>query len=301
MTPLPLHDRLDAYPLLPPDERAEVAREAAARPEMAERLAEARALAAAVDAARRRDPEMELAEALAAERLGLRTEPVVTADPALQAAAAEMRATLDRIEAEAEDPVAQFERITGTALPPLAEPAAVPATRAPARAADRSAAAPSRRARRATPFVRMAALACAVLGVAYAGLFATSAALTPERARVADLGDVAESYRPVTVRGADALPVAERYEAALALLADARRSTLGLFPRYDAAALDRAADAFAAIQDGETGRFGSESALAVARIRLLQGRDADALAALDGVSPERTAEVARMRQWIAER
>ena len=270
-----LSARLDAYPALPPDERAALAREveAAGDAELAAALAEARAFAARLDAAA---APPDLAQHLADERLGHATDPAfaarIASDPALRDQAARVGARLDAVLAEAEDPVTQFERLSGHALQ-------APRAERP-RAADR-AAVPAPRAARVSRLrlVRGLAVAAAVCVTAYAGLFAASTARVPEPVRVADL-DAALDYDAPTLRGG-AAP-----DASLALavdrLADARRSTLGLFPRYDDDALDAAAaelSRVAAAADAG-GSVQQEALLRLARVRVHQERFADAQAPL---------------------
>lgn len=294
-----LDDRLAAYDSLSPQERAEVAREvAASRPDLAPRLAEARAFAALIDAAQGggHDP---VADALVDARLGLRDTPVVADTPEDAARAAQIRENLDRLDAEAESPAAMFARLTGRPVDFGSE--AEPTTSRTAQ--DRAAAAPARSARtqRAGVFRRVLVSLGLLVVALYGGLALTQSTFAPERSRVAELGDVAASYQPITVRGAAADPFAERYEAALAMLGDARRTTLGLFPRYDDAELDRAAAAFAAIAgDADpASRWAQEATLALGRIRLLQGRDDDARRALASVPDGyRASDARRLLDWL---
>ena len=98
-----------------------------------------------------------------------------------------------------------------------------------------------------------------------------------ERTRVADLGQLA-SYEPQAVRGTTDNPLSARLDRAFDEAAAARRSTLGLFPTYDTAALDVVADSLVSIRASarpETS-VAQEARLALGRIRLQQGRDAEA-------------------------
>jgi len=140
-------------------------------------------------------------------------------------------------------------------------------------------------------------LAAALL-VAYGGLAAVSAAQQTDRARLADLADLA-SYAPIATRGAGADPLAERLDAALDGVDDARRTTLGLFPRFDSARLDAVAVDLAGISSAAdpASSVSQEARLALARVRLHQGRDGEAvrlLAALVGEQSYRAAEARRL-------
>ncbi|MEL6615074.1 MAG: hypothetical protein AAFQ43_05020, partial [Bacteroidota bacterium] len=195
---------------------------------------------------------------------------------------------LDRLTAGAESPLAQFERLTGHTLGPAPEDRALEAqgdgapadgrARALTVALDRASAPPPR-----TRLWRRVAALGMVLIVGYSIAFATSAALVPERAQMAEITDVEATFRPVRSEASDA------YAEALDVLTDARRTTLGLFPRYDNATLDRAAEQFADIaHDDPRGAFGEEASLAIGRIRLLQGRGDDARVALESVEARRS-------------
>jgi hypothetical protein len=257
---------LDDYPVLSPDERAAVDARVAGLPEWAEAHAEARRLAAVADASTGDDRAQRAVAARFGRPLldsasGERTE----ADDALDV-------RLDAIEAEAEDPIHRYERLTGRALggdpDPGGDSVAGPLsllTPAPAR-----------------PRLRLVRLpvwaaAAAVLLIVYGGLFAASAALVPERAQVAALGEI-ETTAPPVLRGDDVVPEADRLAAALGAVKAARRSTLGLFPTYDAAALDAAAaDLDAVIDDADAASWASQEArLALGRVLLYRGRDAEA-------------------------
>ena len=319
-----LSDRLDDYAALPPDERAAAARDAAASPEYAEQFAEARALAALLDAAAAARPgrpvsEDDLAAFLADQALGLvpsdavRVEAALAADPGLRDAADRMRsrlANLDAHAAGAESAEAQFERLFGRTLPSPAAAAPAEAPRSAHRngearhaarpSADRAAAPPPRAARSGTGR-RVLVLAAALL-VAYGGLAAVSASQQTGRARLADLADLA-SYAPIETRGADADPLAARLDTALDGVAGARRTTLGLFPRFDSARLDAVAVDLAGISSAAdpASSVSQEARFALARVRLHQSRDGDAvrlLAALVSEQSYRSAEARRLLDAI---
>lgn len=286
MSDASLPERLRDYLALTDAERARTDAEAALRPDLAEEWADARALAALTDSVRQAD---DLASRVVDEHLSL--GPVV-ADPSADA----LREEVARLTAEAEDPVAQFERLTGHALSSAAPPHQGDgrSDNRPIRlAADRSA------VPRRAPLLRRLAVAL-VAGVGLYGMaFAGSLLSTPERTRVADVGDIAASYRPM--RGPE---LNDRYAEAVEELRSARQSTLGLFPYYDKARLDAAAEAFAAIAtEAPEDQFGKEAALALGRIRLLQGRDEEARTALDAVMAQnrfRAPEAARLLDFLDE-
>lgn len=270
-----LTHRLDVFPALSPDERAALAREVAASGDAAltAALAEAEAFAALLDAAA---APPDLAQHLADERLGHATDPALAAriarDPALRAEAERIGTRLDALAAASEDPVAQFERLSGHTLK-------VARVERP-RAADRPAAPASRSARVSRlRLVRGLAVAAAVCIAAYAGLSAVSGARLSEPARVADL-DAALDYRTPTLRGgADpGAPLADAIDG----LAEARHTTLGLFPRYDAAGLDAAATELDRVAEaaGAGSSVQQEALLTLARVRLYQERYAEAAAPL---------------------
>lgn len=308
-----LDERLDAYPLLPPDERAAVERDVEAAPHLAARLADARAVAATLDAAApggpvtaddvaRRETDRLLGHATPdAERI----DAAVDADPALAAEAERTRARLAEWAVVAEPPADQFARLMTAYAQPPSEPAAEarPLARADRAAVDRAAAAPAR-ARRA-PALRRFVLAMGVVAVAYVAAFAGSSLTTPERDRVAALAEV--GYVVPTVRGGDvAGDQTARLTAALDAVAGARRTTLGLFPRYDTAALDAAAldlEALTASADAAS-VVSQEARFALGRVRLQQERDADAARVLGTLVAEgsyRAPEARRILDWIRTR
>ena len=317
----PLSDRLDDYAALPPDERAALDREAAASPADAARLADARRFADLLDAAARVSGTVspdDLAAYLTDRALGLvpddadRIAAALAADPGLRAEADAMQAHLDVLGA-AEDPLAQFERLSGhrlagplDAAPDAATPAAetsAASRREPARPVGRS---PDRAA--ATPprerlvSARRVLVAAAFVVLAYGGLFAASAVTSgpqTERERVADLPDLA-SYAAPTLRGTPGDPLAARLDAALDAVAGARRTTLGLFPRTDGAALDAASNDLAAlIAEADAGSTVSQEArLALARVRLHQSRDDEAVRLLGGLVQEQSYRATEARRLL---
>jgi hypothetical protein len=293
-------------------ERAEVERLARTDPARAALLAESRALAAFLAEARAADAGLPDATALAEYVVGrhtsrrpppevaeryLRIEAALRERPELERQARAFLRALEQYAAEAEDPAAQFERLTGRSLTSRRPDVA------PAAAADRP---PLRLAAR-RPVLRLALAASLVLGVAYSGLAVASRAALPERARLADLGAIPDAYEGIVLRGEGAAyPAGERYARALARLDAARRAPLGLFPRYDAAALDAAARDLAAVaSEADPASWEApEAAFLLGRIRLYQGRDREAAAAftavVDGDGPS-APEARRLLDWLDAR
>ena len=305
-----LSDRLDDYAVLPLSERVEVDREVAesGSADDARRLGDARRFAALLDAANDARPDRpvspgDVADLLADQSLGLehasadRVHAAIGADPDLQAEADRIQERLGTRSRSADAQAARFDAIFGTPEP-APEPAAVRAPRNDrARAADRQAVAP--------PRVRLASarrvLVLAVgLVVAYGSLFAVSSSQQTDRNRVADLRDLS-SYAPSTTRGAaeaDSLPA--RLDAALDAVVAARRTTLGLFPRLDAAALDAAADELAEIvrASGAGTTVSQEARFALARVRVAQTRDAEAVALLGSLVQEQSYRAPEARRLL---
>ena len=304
-----LSERLDDYADLSPAEQADVDREVAAAgsPDDRQRLAEARALAALIAAAQDARPGQpvsadDVADVLADESLGLvhpdaeRVHAAITSDPALRAEAERVRARLAEMHAGAEAPADQMERLVGTAAEAHAVPIAPLASR-PARAADRAAAPPPRA--RLVSTRRVLVLAAAVV-VGYGGLFALSESQRPDRMRVADLRDLAD-YTPPTTRGtSDADPLPARLDAALDHVVAARRTTLGLFPRVDPRALDAASAEIAAIigEAATETEVSQEARLALARVRIAQNRDAEAVRLLGALVREQSYRAPEARRLL---
>ena len=300
-----LDERLDAYPLLPPDERAAVAREAAAHPEWAARLADAQALAATLDVAApsavtaadvaRRETDRLLGHATPdADRI----DAAIAADTALAAEAERVRARLAVLAATAEPPAAQFARLTAAAPAPT-DDRRVRRAVADRVAGDRAPAAPVRAQR--TAGFRRVLVAASVCVVAYTAALVGSSATRPERDRVADLREL--SFAPSAMRGDGDSAEAARLADALKAVDDARQTTLGLFPRYDANALTAAANELAAVAASAepASAVAQEARFALGRVRLQQGRDDEAarlLGALVRDGSYRAPEARRLLDWI---
>ncbi len=264
---------LDAYPSLSPSDRVMVDVLAGARPERQAAYAEARRLAALVDAASAQTSAADLARVAVARRLGGAPPEAARADRDREASADLARhqdaieERLDELEAEAEDPLALFERLTGQPLPDLVQgPRTAPS--GPNASGPR------------LPAVARAVMAAALLAVGYGVLYAASTARATVREQVADLGAVGAVWLPSSRAG----PLAQAFTA----VRHARRSTLGLFPHYDPAGLDRAAQALAAeAAAAEAPSWQSQEArLTLARVHLYRQRDVDAARVLGGLVRE---------------
>ena len=258
------------YPDLPPEERADVDARLAGHPALAGAHAEAVALAAVLDAAR------------------------TPADPARADPARAVPARAERQRDDDLDPAALFEELAGF---PLSEVEGLDAQDEPP-AAPMTLLAASRPPLRRLWLPRVAAAAAVAL-VGYGALFAWSAASVSERAQVAALGEVAPVDVPV-LRGPAVMETDERLQAALAEVAAARRSWLGLFPSYDAGRLDAAAGEIAAVVgEVDPGSWMShEGRLALGRIHLYRGRDAEAVRVLGTLVEEGSYRGAVARRLI---
>lgn len=310
-----LSERLDGFSDLSPAERAGVERDVAASgsADDVRRLAEARTLATLLGAAADARPGHpitvdDVADMLADESLGLvhpdaeRIHAAIGADPNLKAEADRIRARLGADEPRTETPSDAFERLFGGAqgapAPLTATPRAEARTSDRPRGADRAAAAPPRRARFATA-QRVLMLAAFAI-VAYGGLYAVSESQRTDRARVAHLRDL-DSYTPRVTRSADGTnPLELRLDAALDDVVDARRAVLGLFPHFDTEALDRSAAELADIiraTDSQS-TVSQEARLALARVRLYQNRDGEAVRLLGTLVRERSYRAPEARRLL---
>ena len=299
-----LDQKILLYASLNADDRAEVDAYVGEHPEAAEALAAVQALDRLLGAARPPEgtpTEADLAEYLAArhaggptegsadaERLGW-VEEAIHEDPATERAYREMARRLDALVDRAEDPFAQFERLAGQ--PVVARPGRL-----------------TRPALRLATVTRFAVAAAALLAVAYGALVAVSIATVPEQAEVAALEDVPPSYGGLTLRGtsADLGALADRFDGALRRVHEARRAPLGLFPHYDDAVLDGAAEELAAVIEAlpVDAYLALKAGFVLGQVRLHQGRLDEAREALEPVvthgGPD-AAEARRMLDWLLER
>ena len=304
---LKIEEQIEQYALLSPEERQEVDTYVAAHPEWTSALDEAKRLAALLRDARLLDEappgDEALAYYLAAQGLGPtsgaqdvyhRIEAQIEADPALRARADALAERLRELDA-ASDPVAQFERLSGYKLPPPPPgdpPTSEARTSDPKRAADRAPRRTSGEGRRTSSLNRWvrrtSVLALALVGL-YGALFAFSQATTPTYERLAAFrsDEVRTDIYGRPNRGgtpqADTLSIEALFLEALPLLQEARTSTLGLFPRYDEAKLERAAELLEQIIAREPPGFTrAEAYYLLGKARLAQG---DVEAARDALRP----------------
>ncbi len=237
------------YDDLPTAERAEADAYLTEHPEAADLRDEGRRLraltAAAADRGSTLTPEA-LADYLAtrldpipsrrARELEQRVRAATATDPELARAYGRLQDRLSEIE-DALPPFGEhLEALTGRSLPEA--PAQPLGFAGRPRAADREAVPRMRRVR----FARLAVAASLLCAVLYGALFAAGEMGRPLSHELAALDDLPKTYRAFAVRGESGTPdpVADRYAEALATLDEGRSSTLGLFPRYDPAALDTA-------------------------------------------------------------
>lgn len=271
--------RLDLYPDLSADERAAVDLEVAARPDLAERHADAQALAAVLDAARQSQDDLEDAERSMDRRLAGHRRRI---RPIYGAASAEQR--LDRLVRDTADPVERFEALTGRSLARADASGDVSGDGAAPhlRLVDLEVAPPPR-----VRWLPRLAAAVAVLAVGYGGAAVVSSQWVSERAQVAGL-DTVEAIGMPTLRGVEETPNEARAVAALQAVLDARRSTLGLFPRYDAGALEAASSDLEAVAAdvAPDSWVSQEVRLARGRVMLHLGADEEAARVLGALVRE---------------
>jgi hypothetical protein len=138
-----------------------------------------------------------------------------------------------------------------------------------------------------------------VLVVAYSGLFLVSTQTISDRYRLADLDGLAD-YEALRLRGGEADDLDTRLDVALDGIDDARRSVLGLFPRYDNEALDGVAtnleDVVSAAAPNSS--VHEEALFALARVRFAQEREAPARAALEALVEGRGARASEARRLL---
>jgi TolA-binding protein len=259
-----VEEQILAYPHLPVEKQREVEEYVEAHPEWASLLRDVRAIeslgrddgAAASDSflttyvvVQHLHPG-EVTPAL--EAAFRRLEEKMEADASLQERAEAARKRLRDAEASV-DPVSQFEALTGHSLEGADEQSApadaTAATREPAR--DRESASPIGTfiddLLRLPLAVRWAGAAVALLLGTYVVLFAASQASQSTLDRLASVNvssQVVDNYTSSATRGAapsrDTLTADQLYVDALTAVREARTSTFGLFPSYDAEKLDRA-------------------------------------------------------------
>lgn len=198
-----------------------------------------------------------------------RLEQTMEDDPALRERVEAAQRRVEEAEA-AIDPVSHFEELTGHALQPDVDKASASAesaaaAREPARGRD--ALAPIRsfvdELFRLPLAVRAAGAAVALLLGTYVVLFAASEASQSPLDRLATVdvsNQVVDNYASTATRSAtspaDTTTADQLYIDALTAVQDARTSTLGLFPSYDAEKLERAEQLLEQVLDRtESGSF----------------------------------------------
>ena len=254
---------------------------------------EARAFADALRAARR-DGDDGLRDAVD-DALGLRPG-ASTMETPLETWH-ERLAELDR---EAEDPVRKFERLTGHALDSSASGTGKPGGDGVASTGlsllnPSRPAAPPARTSRWTRKVAAVAVLCVACGAAW---------LTGRsKASHVALTEIAAYEAPV-FRGTDETPVlAQRLEAALDRVMDARSSVFGLFPSFDPDALAGAVGELEAIADAappETS-VSQEARFALGQVYIELGRNEDAARTLGALVREgryRAPEARRLLDYL---
>ena len=241
-----LREQILAYPELSREEQRKVEEEVARHPELMPLLEQAKALDALLQQARTFSAQPPGDEALAfyvasEEAGGAPASPALEAilegvkkrletDADYRARYEHFRQRKQRLD-EQNDPVAQFEQLTGYSLdedfsPDLSD-------QAPQKVASRP---PARRPARR--FVATGVVACLVL---YGGLFIVSEATRSDLERLAHV-EAADLPDAITLRGGEADASDTAYREALTLLYASQKSTLGLFPRYEAEQLATSAN-----------------------------------------------------------
>lgn len=274
------------YPDLSQNEREAVDRYVAAHPHLRALLDEAKALTSLMDqlpAADGAPDAQDIARYILSRHLDTQAPPdehvqqyaiierALAENPALERQARVLATNLERLAADAEDPVLQFERLTGRRLEPIPKATEVNA--------------PTFRLYRLRP-LRLALAASLAAVVLYGALAIANYVATPGHVQMAALDGVTQVNAGMTLRGAGPTDrTLERYAAALDQIESARTSVLGLFVTYDDTQLDQAAaDLRSVIDESEEGSWEALEALYVlGKIRVHQNRTDDALWALQAV------------------
>jgi hypothetical protein len=216
-----------------------------------------------------------------------RLEREIEDDPALQERLEATRGRLEAAEA-AVDPVAHFEELTGHSLEGEAEEASASAestrtarTPAPGPETGTSPRSVVDALLRLPLAVRWAGAAVALLLGTYVVLFAASEASqsTLDRLATVDVSNqVVDNYTSTATRSAvpspDTLTADQLYVDAITAVREARTSTLGLFPDYDAETLARAERLLRKVLDQtEAGSFlALEARFYLGKVHLAQGQ-----------------------------
>ncbi|MDX1440346.1 MAG: hypothetical protein R3284_10640 [Rubricoccaceae bacterium] len=229
-----------------------------------------------------------------------RVEQAIRQNPELASIVTSLEENLSRMTANAEDPIAQFERLSGHAV------SSQTSTRV-SRANDRAAAPPAREMRlvHRRP-MRLALAACIALVGLYGALWFAGSATTAEHHRIADLDEVSAAYEGPRFRGESSSTDIERYEEAVALLRDARTSTLGLFPSYDFQKLGEAEQVLKRIVESsdEPTFVSMEAEFVLGRIYVHQQRYGEATEVLEPIverAGPRAGSAQRLLDYVAGR
>ena len=295
-----MEDKILFYSELTPEERLEVEHHVQQHPEMRPLLEEAKAFTAVLGDARlvRADPpgDEALSYYIATRHVSRQPLPAplheafagieekLTDDAALRTRYAELVRRMAVLEATT-DPVQQFERLSGRRLPRTSHEALAP------EAADAEAPTVKR------PVIHQLwwhvgrwAVAAVFFGVAvYGSLGLVSHFSQSDLDRLAALSPSAIEAQELQMRGGDPVPnyvtSEELRNRALSLLQEARTHTLGLFPNYDQATLNEAADLFQRVinQEDNTSHLRSDAYFMLAKIRLAQKNVDGAKVALHAV------------------
>ena len=296
-----MEDKILLYSELPPQEQRAVEEHVARHPELLPTLEEAKAFKALLHEALLlcADPpgDEALAYYLATRHISPHPVPAslreafahiearLTDDASLRAHYEVLSSRMAALEA-ASDPVEQFERLTGHRLPRLSRPA--PGQRAEVVASEAASLATSR------PVIlrlwgqagRWIAAAVVFLVALYGALALMSHLSQSDLERLAALESAAFDGEGLRMRSGVTPPSYASSEAlyrqALPLLHEARKHTLGLFPRYDQRLLSDAAVLLERVvaQDPAASPLRSEAYYLLAKVRLAQGDAEGAKAAL---------------------
>lgn len=300
-----MEDKLLVYSELPPEEQRAVEAHVAQHPELLPALEEARAFRELLQEARllRADPpgDEALAYYLATRHVSPHPVPAslqdafagievrLTADASLRTRYEALSSRMAALEA-ASDPVEQFERLTGHRLPRQPQPA--PGERAEVLAVSETASSATGR-----PAIlrlwgqagRWIAAAVVFLLALYGTLALVSHLSQSDLERLAALEGSAYDEEGLRMRSGVTLPgyasSEELYRRALPLLREARKHTVGLFPRYDQRLLSDAAGLLERVvaQDPAASPLRSEAYYLLAKVRLAQADVEGAKTALRAV------------------
>lgn len=288
-----LEERILLYPDLPPEERRAVDAAVAGQPELEAMLDDVRDLHALFGEAELSDALQPGVEALShyvvsgglpprgTDPVADRLRAALDTDAALREEYETMQARMAQLDTEAEPAELQFQRLAArkpAAEAPLPPPPAAPTRRPrPARRAkEREAISSGRHLVTRVAFRRAVAAFVVVCAIGYAALFAAGPSMLSDEQRLADLDEV-PVYTGFRLRGPGGVtdPTLQAYGEAVQALEDARRSTLGLFPHYDARELEAAAARLETLIAEHPGSeaLTLDARYVLAKVRLYQGNE----------------------------